>query len=59
MTPQKTRCSFLTAEDGGVTIDWLVLCAAVVALGIAVMVGVSDGSTSMAQNTAATMDAMD
>ena len=27
---------FLTAEDGAVTVDWVVLCAAVVGLGVAV-----------------------
>ena len=27
---------FLMAEDGAVTVDWVVLCAAVVGLGVAV-----------------------
>ena len=27
---------FVTSEDGAVTVDWVVLCAAVVGLGVAV-----------------------
>ena len=35
---------FLKAEDGAVTVDWVVLTAAVVGLGIAVITSVADGA---------------
>ena len=34
---QKTITTFLTAEDGIVTVDWVVLTAALAGLGLAVM----------------------
>lgn len=35
--------NFRADEDGAVTVDWVVLTAAIVGLGIAVLVSVSDG----------------
>jgi len=35
-------------EDGAVTVDWVVLTAAIVALGLAVGTAVSDGATDLA-----------
>ncbi|PWJ21167.1 pilus assembly protein [Jannaschia seohaensis] len=35
--------SFLAAEDGAVTVDWVVLTAALVGLGLAVMAVISTG----------------
>ncbi len=35
--------NFIKAEDGAVTVDWVVLTAAIVGLGIAVMASVSNG----------------
>jgi Flp pilus assembly pilin Flp len=35
-------------EDGAVTVDWVVLTAAIVGLGIAVLTSVSGGTTSLA-----------
>ena len=41
------RCfDFLMAEDGAVTVDWVVLCAAVVAIGVAVSVATFDAVTT-------------
>lgn len=35
---------FLKSEEGAVTVDWVVLTAAVVGLGIAVITSVADGA---------------
>ena len=39
--------AFLNDEDGAVTVDWVVLTAAIVGLGIAVVASVRDGVTDM------------
>lgn len=39
--------NFLKNEDGAVTVDWVVLTAAIVGLGIAVMASVGDGTTQL------------
>ncbi len=39
---------FRADEDGAVTVDWVVLTAAIVGLGIAVLTSVSGGTTSLA-----------
>ena len=40
--------NFMRDEDGAVTVDWVVLTAAIVGLGIAVLTSVSKGTTSLA-----------
>lgn len=40
--------TFRNDEDGAVTVDWVVLTAAIVGLGIAVLASVSGGVTSLA-----------
>ncbi len=40
--------TFKRDEDGAVTVDWVVLTAAIVGLGIAVLTSVSGGTTSLA-----------
>ena len=42
--------AFHTDEDGAVTVDWVVLTAAIVGLGIAVLTSVSNGAEIMASN---------
>ena len=42
--------NFARDEDGAVTVDWVVLTAAVVGLGIAVLTSVSGGAETMAAN---------
>ena len=41
---------FINDEDGAVTVDWVVLTAAIVALGLAVGTSVSDGATELASS---------
>jgi len=41
---------FLDDETGAVTVDWVVLTAAIVGLGIAVMISISDGTTELADD---------
>lgn len=41
---------FTRAEDGAVTVDWVVLTGAIVGLGMAVMLSVSGGTTSLASS---------
>ncbi|MCV6593594.1 MAG: hypothetical protein OIF48_11620 [Silicimonas sp.] len=40
--------AFLKDESGAVTVDWVVLTAAIVGLGLAVLTSVSGGTTSLA-----------
>ena len=40
--------TFRADEDGAVTVDWVVLTAAIVGLGIAVMASVSGGAGNLA-----------
>ncbi|MBV1866346.1 MAG: hypothetical protein KUG69_00345 [Marinosulfonomonas sp.] len=40
--------NFKNDEDGAVTVDWVVLTAAIVGLGIAVLASVSSGTTDLA-----------
>jgi Flp pilus assembly pilin Flp len=51
MIMQKTFIQFIADEDGAVTVDWVVLTAATVGLGIAVIstigVGASDYATGV------------
>ncbi|TNC47811.1 hypothetical protein FHG66_15685 [Rubellimicrobium rubrum] len=42
--------NFRADEDGAVTVDWVVLTAAIVGLGIAVLGSVRGGATTMAGN---------
>ena len=42
--------TFRADEDGAVTVDWVVLTAAVVGLGIAVLASVKGGAETMASN---------
>ena len=44
--------SFAHDESGAVTVDWVVLTAAIVGLGIVVMTTVGGGITTLSQNTA-------
>lgn len=45
-------------EDGAVTVDWVVLTAAIVGLGIAVLTSVSGGTTSLADKISSSLSAM-
>ena len=40
--------NFLRDENGAVTVDWVVLTAAIVGLGIAVLTSVASGTTNLA-----------
>jgi len=40
--------NFRNDEDGAVTVDWVVLTAAIVGLGLAVMLSVRTGATDLA-----------
>ena len=42
---------FLADEDGSVTVDWVVLTAAICAIGVAVVVTVRTGARAMAADT--------
>ena len=54
----KLAKKFRTEEDGAVTVDWVVLTAAIVGLGIAVLTSVSGGTTSLADKVSSSLSAM-
>lgn len=45
---------FLTDESGAVTVDWVVLTAAIVGLGIAVITTIGGGTDSLATEVSST-----
>ncbi len=49
--------TFRADEDGAVTVDWVVLTAAIVALGFVVFSLVRDGASEMATNIADELEA--
>lgn len=49
--------AFLKDESGAVTVDWVVLTAAIVGLGLAVLTSVSGGTTSLANKISSHMNA--
>ena len=51
--------SFSKNEDGAVTVDWVVLCAAVVALAVAIVTAIQDGSTDLAGDIDTFMQTVD
>jgi len=50
--------NFSRDEDGAVTVDWVVLTAAIVGLGIAVLTSVSGGTTSLADKISSELGSM-
>ena len=50
--------NFRADEDGAVTVDWVVLTAAIVGLGIAVMTSVSTGANTLATGISGDLAAM-
>ncbi|MEC7760781.1 MAG: hypothetical protein VX874_02560 [Pseudomonadota bacterium] len=55
----KLANKFRAEEDGAVTVDWVVLTAAIVGLGIAVLTSVSGGTTSLADTISSELGNME
>jgi len=55
----KRMNAFLSDESGAVTVDWVVLTAAIVGLGIAVLTSVGGGTTSLADKVSSHMASQD
>jgi Flp pilus assembly pilin Flp len=47
--------NFRNDEDGAVTVDWVVLTAAIVGLGIAVLTSVGGGTTALGNKISASL----
>ena len=54
----KLAKNFKNDESGAVTVDWVVLTAAIVGLGIAVLTSVSGGTTSLADSISGELGSM-
>lgn len=54
----KLAKKFNKDEDGAVTVDWVVLTAAIVGLGLAVMTTVKNSTSSLADKISAKLDSM-
>jgi Flp pilus assembly pilin Flp len=48
---------FRRDEDGAVTVDWVVLTAAIVGLGIAVLTSVGNGTTALSSKISSNLSA--
>jgi len=51
--------NFRADEDGAVTVDWVVLTAAIVGLGIAVLTSVSSGAETLATDISDELTSID
>ena len=51
--------NFILAEDGAVTVDWVVLPAALVGLGLAVLAVVSGGVENLSEDIASELAGID
>ena len=51
--------TYLVKEDGAVTVDWVVLTAAVVALGVAAAAAMIAGTNDLSDSIWAYMDSLD
>ena len=51
----KIAKTFRNDEDGAVTVDWVVLTAAIVGLGIAVLASVTSGTKTVTENVSGHM----
>jgi Flp pilus assembly pilin Flp len=51
--------NFRKDEDGAVTVDWVVLTAAVVGLAVAAYASIESGASGLTANTASYMDGLD
>jgi len=49
--------NFRRDEDGAVTVDWVVLSAAIVGLGIAVLTSVGNGTTALSSKISSNLSA--
>jgi Flp pilus assembly pilin Flp len=49
--------NFRRDEDGAVTVDWVVLTAAIVGLGIAVLTSVGNGTTALSSKISSNLAA--
>ena len=49
--------NFRRDEDGAVTVDWVVLTAAIVGLGIAVLTSVGNGTTALRSKISSNLSA--
>ena len=49
--------NFRRDEDGAVTVDWVVLTAAIVGLGIAVLTSVGNGTTALGDKISSQLSA--
>lgn len=54
-----TFSRFINSEDGAVTVDWVVLTAAIVGLGIAVIGTVSNGALNNADGLGAHLSSIE
>ena len=50
--------NFRKDEEGAVTVDWVVLTAAVVGLAVAAYTSIETGATGLTSNTASYMDGL-
>ena len=55
----KFIANFREDEDGAVTVDWVVLTAAVVGLAVAAYQTIEDGATALTNATSAYIEAQD
>ena len=54
----KHLSKFALNEDGAVTVEWVVLTAAVIGLAVAAYISIGSGSDALSDNTDTTLNAM-
>ncbi|MDJ0637536.1 MAG: hypothetical protein QNJ20_01780 [Paracoccaceae bacterium] len=53
----KSLIEFARSEDGAVTVDWVVLTAAIIGMGMAIVALIAGGATDMSGSLGASLEA--
>lgn len=51
--------NFLRSDSGAVTVDWVVLCAGIVAMAVAIFLSMEDGALELTNDTTTFMGTRD
>jgi len=52
----RSTTNFINAEDGAVTVDWVVLCAGIVAIAVAIFTSLETSTMSLTDSIVAFMN---
>lgn len=56
---RKSLCDLCRDDSGAVTVDWVVMTAAIVGIGMVIMLPIASGTESVTDDTASFIDGID